>query len=49
MIVGRAITIMRAIQKRICESINKPDKKKEAKKKATIFAIAKLEELNGEQ
>jgi hypothetical protein len=44
-IVGRAITIWEAIQKRSHESIYKTHKKVEAKRlRATTFAIAKLEE-----
>ena len=43
MIVGRAITIWRAIQKRTNESMFKTDTKYEAKRlRATVFAIAKL-------
>jgi hypothetical protein len=44
-IVGRAITILQAIQKRSHEPIYKTHAKIEAKRlKATTFAIAKLEE-----
>ena len=44
-IVGRAITIWEAIQKRSYEPIYKTHTKIEAKRlRATIFAIAKLEE-----
>ena len=44
-IVGRAITIRRAIQKRSHESIKKNDTKNEAKRlRTTTFAIAKSQE-----
>ena len=44
-IVGRALTIWKAIQKRSHEPINKTHTKIEAKRlRATTFAIAKLEE-----
>ena len=44
-IVGRAITMLRAIKKKSNESMYKTDTKNEAKRsRATTFAVAKLEE-----
>ena len=51
MIVGRAITIRRAIQKRSFESMYNPYQNEEKRLRAASFALAKLQErkLNGEQ